>query len=72
MGKCYTFKGQSLESGPSCIFQAIESLLNLEQRQKNTKVKAKEIDPLWSQIGLSRLHPVSGFALLCIIDMRNI
>ena len=27
MGKCYTLKGQSLEDGPFCIFQAIDNIL---------------------------------------------
>ena len=27
--KCYTFKGQSLENGLSCIFQTVGNILNL-------------------------------------------
>ena len=39
MEKPYTFKGQSLENRPSCIFQAIGNILVAEAA---TKVKAKK------------------------------
>ena len=59
MEKCYTFKGQHLENGLSCVFQAISNIIlviNLQQKQYNTKVKVKEIDPIWSQICPSLLQ----------------
>ena len=33
MEKCPTFKGQSLENGLSCTFQAIGNILNCNQKQ---------------------------------------
>ena len=32
-GKVFTFKGQSLENGLSCLFQAVGNILNPEQKQ---------------------------------------
>ena len=49
MEKCYTLKGQSLQNGLSCMFQAIGNILNSKQKQQNTKVRVKETDPVWSQ-----------------------
>ena len=49
MGKCYAFKGQGLENGLSCIFQAVE-------KAQNIKVKVKETDLIWSQICSSLLQ----------------
>ena len=40
--KNYTFKGQGLESGLSCIFQAIGNILNLQKKQQNTNINVKE------------------------------
>ena len=56
MEKCYSLKGQSLENGLFCIFQAIANILNSKQKQQNTKVKVKEIDLIWSQICSSLLQ----------------
>ena len=36
MEKCYTLKGQSLENGLSCIFQAIGNILNSNVKVKET------------------------------------
>ena len=61
--KSCTLKGQSLENGLLCIFQALGNFLlviNLEQKQWNTKVKEKETDPTWSQICSSLLHTRTG------------
>ena len=33
MEKCYPLKGQSLENGLSCLFQALGNILNLKQKQ---------------------------------------
>lgn len=56
MGKCYALKGQSLENGLSCVFQAIGSILlqrctasMSKHRQQSTKVRTKGIDPIWNQ-----------------------
>ena len=56
MEKWYIFKGQSLENGLACAFQAIDNILNWKQEQKNTKVKVKETDPTQSQICSSLLQ----------------
>ena len=53
--KVYTFKDQSLENGLSCIFQGIGNILNLWQKQQNTKIKVKETELIWSQICSSLL-----------------
>lgn len=57
MGKGYIFKGQSLKNGLSCMFEAVNHILlqwgrenRTKHRQKCTKVKAKEIDSVWSQV----------------------
>ena len=57
MGKFYTFKGQSLENGLLCIFRAIGNILLQMYRvimtklwQQRTRVRAKETDPIWSQV----------------------
>ena len=50
MEKCYILKGQSLENGLSCIFQALGNIPDWKQKQQNTKVKVKETDPMWSPI----------------------
>ena len=42
-------KGQGLENGLSCIFQAIK-------KAQNTKVKVRETDLIWSQICSSLLQ----------------
>ena len=58
MEKCYTFKGQSLENGLSCIFQAIGNILQrcrasmTKHRQQSTRVRAKGIDLIWNHIVL--------------------
>ena len=41
-----TFKDQSLENELSCIFQAVGNILNLQQKQYNTKVKVKGTGPV--------------------------
>jgi len=46
----YTFKGQGLESGPSCIFQAIGNILNLQKKQKNTNINVKETSNMESDL----------------------
>lgn len=46
MGKCYAFKGQGLENGLSCIFQAIE-------KAQTTKVKVKETSSMESDLFFS-------------------
>ena len=66
MEKCYTFKGQSLENELSCIFQAVGNMATFfnkrcrasmtKHRQQSTKVRAKEIDSIWSQVCSSLLH----------------
>lgn len=56
MDKGYAFKCQSLKIGLSSVFQAIGNIPNLQQKQYNTKVKVKEIDPIWSQICFSLLQ----------------
>ena len=60
MEKCYIFKGQSLESGLSSIFQALGNILSQRYRasmtkhkQQSTRVRAKGIDPTWSHISPS-------------------
>ena len=65
MESCYPFKGQSLENGLSYMFQAIGSILNTKAKQQKTKVKAKETDPIWTQICSSRLHPHLLEGVLC-------
>lgn len=57
MGKCFTLKGRSLENGLLCVFRAIgNSLLKMyganvtKHGQPRTRVRAKETDPLWSQV----------------------
>ena len=42
MEKCYTFKGQNLESRLPCIFQAIGNILHSKQKQLNTEGKVNE------------------------------
>ena len=61
----YTFKGQSLENGLSCMFQAIGSILNTREKQQNTKVKVKETDLIRSQICSSWLRPHLLEGVLC-------
>ena len=63
MEKCYTFKGQRLEHGLSCLFQAIGNILlqrcrarMTKHRQQSTEVRAKGLDPIWSQVCSSLLH----------------
>ena len=58
MGKCFTFKGRSLENGLLYVFQAIGDILLLtyrahmtKHRQQHTSVRTKETDPIWSQVG---------------------
>ena len=55
-GKMLYLKSQNLENGLFFIFQAIGSILNLQQKQQNTKVKVKKTDPIWSQICSSLLQ----------------
>lgn len=33
MDECYTLKGQSLDKGLSCIFQALGNILNSKEKQ---------------------------------------
>ena len=63
MVKCYTFKGQSLGNGLSCIFQALGNIFLVrfrasmtKHRQQSTRVRAEGIDPIWSQLCSSLLH----------------
>ena len=56
-GKCYTFKGQRLEKGLYCIFQATGNIVlqrcrasMTKHRQQSTRVRNKGTDPLWSQV----------------------
>ena len=63
MGKCYAFKGQSLENRRSCVFQAIGGVLlqrcaatMSKHRKHSTKVRAKGIDPVWNQAYSSLLQ----------------
>ena len=63
MEACYTFKDQSLEKGISCIFWVVGSNLLqrcraivTEYRRQNTKVRAKGIDSIWSQVCSSLLQ----------------
>ena len=67
MEKCYTFKGQALDAEPweriLCIFQAVGDIplqrcraSRTKQRQQSTKVRAKGIDPTWSQACSSLLQ----------------
>ena len=60
MGKCNAFKGQSLEDGLSCAFQALGSILLQKvqsqcdsARATEHSVKAKETGEMWSQISPS-------------------
>ena len=55
MDLCYTFKGQRLANGLSCIFQAIGNIPNLWHKQYNAKI-IKETDLIWSQICSSLLQ----------------
>ena len=61
--KCYIFKGQNLENGFSCILQYIGNILLQRCKASMTKhgpqstwVRAKEIDPIWSQVCSCVLH----------------
>ena len=61
VGRCYTFKDQSLENSLSCVFQAIGTILlqkvySQHDRQQSTKVKVKETDPTWGQMYFSLLY----------------
>ena len=61
MGRCYTFKDQSLENSLSCIFQSIGTILlqklySQHDRQQSTKVKVQETDPTWGQMYFSLLY----------------
>ena len=65
MEKPYTFKGQSLENRPSCIFQAIGNILVAEaatkvkakkKKKKRKKNKTPKTEPRWSQICSSLLQ----------------
>ena len=54
---------QSLKKGLLCIFQTIGNIpfqryrsSMTKHRQQGTKFRAKEIDPLWSQVYFSLLH----------------
>lgn len=49
MVKCYTFKGQSLENGPSRIFQVICNVL-VAKAIKYKAFKVKETDPKWNHL----------------------
>ena len=53
MEKCPTFKGQSLENGLSCTFQAIGNILNSKQKQYSTKTKVKETSSMESALFFS-------------------
>ena len=55
---CYTSKGQYLENGLSCIFQALGNMLHWKQKQEIANVQVKETDPVGGggQICLSLLH----------------
>ena len=60
---CCICKGQSLENGFSCILQAIGNILLQRCKASMTKhgpqstwVRAKEIDPTWSQVYSCLLH----------------
>ena len=66
MGKCYTFKGQSLENGLYCTFQAKGNILSqkcrasdTKHRQQSARIRAKGIDPMWSQACSSLLSGTS-------------
>ena len=66
MEKCYTFKGQSLENGLYCTFQAIDNTLsqkcrasNTKHRQQSIRIRAKGIDPMGSQPCSSLLSGIS-------------
>ena len=61
MGRCYTFKDQSLENSLSCIVQAIGTILlqkvySQHDRQQSTKVKVKETAPTWGQMDFSLVY----------------
>ena len=63
MGKCNALKGQSLEDGLSCAFQALGSILlqrctarMSKPRQRSTKVRTKGVDPTWNQVYSSLLQ----------------
>ena len=54
--RCCTFKGQSLENGLSCIFQAVGNILLQKVQSQHGytqatehRVRAKVIYPIWSQ-----------------------
>ena len=47
MEKCYPFKGQSLENGLSCLFQALGHTLKANTKEYKG---LRETDPIWSQI----------------------
>ena len=44
MEKCYSFNGQRLENGPSCVFPAIGDILNSKQKQQKMKIKLRSKD----------------------------
>ena len=46
------------------VFQAIGNILNLKQKQWNTKVKVKEIDLIWSQTCSSLLHVLTDWQVI--------
>ena len=59
---------QNLENGLSCIFWAMGNILfhkyrasMTKHRKQSTKVRAKGIDPIWSQVSSSLLHYTSYF-----------
>ena len=63
MENYYTFKGQSPENDVSYIFQALGNILlqkcrasMTKLRQQSTGIRAKETDPIWSQVCSSLLH----------------
>ena len=68
------FKGQSLENGLSCIFQAIGILLQkcrarvTEPREQSTRVRAKGIEPIWIQVCSSLLYIL--YDSIYIISMK--
>ena len=63
-GKVLHLKGQSIENGLFCVFQALGNILNSKQKQWNRKTKVKETDLIWGQICSSLLQrglmPSSG------------
>lgn len=63
MGKCYTLKGQSLENGLSCIFQALGNILFIKDEAPARLSTGKGTDLIWNQIGSSLLHISSSFCV---------